>query len=519
MKVLVHLYWCCAGFVWAISPTAGFPLADSLPLLNGVEEKFILYWGDVQVVLRADKQYCAEVTVAPLAFRQMLLHPPRLWNGRALEEKVAFRLEGFPVVATRGTADYEAQLEALYERFAPKATNECRLLLTDLVLPAQRQGNVVFLIKSPADSAMEMSLLAERYGHFWLDSQLLVTVIWGLRRHETTQRDFFTPQEALQILYQQPSMVWQPYATPQPVYAEVRIIEADGVQQMLRVFLENAEAYGPFARRITLYRFLLRPGSQVVLRLLSDRYDRLFEHRLRLVGEQDPRLALRRYRDTHRVRLTWGPIQHVWQALYLSCWEVGDATCLSGDLPEPVPLTLAQTLLPELLNTRPVLWIDGVCLPDLSFRIAIDDQEVHVLPEEAMPSVALPSSEEPRMRVVRLYHLAAAGYDLSGIALRINAVATKVLPSLPSGPPLSALVLYQPVVRADSVEIIFDLPDSAVVSLVLSAETGDAVHRVNSLYSAGRHHIALSREIFVPPGSYTVELATPFGTVWQTFEI
>ncbi len=521
MKAVAYLSQCFVAVGWAISPLSGFQVPDSLHAADGGGEKFIFYWGNIEVALRADEAYRAEVTLSPAAFQQMLLHPPRLWNGRTLEEKVAFRLEDFSVVATRGTTDYEAQLAELYEHLAPKADERGRFQLTDLVLPTRQVGTIVFLIKHSEGHSEEAPFSPDRYPHFHFDSLRLSAVSWGLNHLEVTHRDFFTAREAFQIVQQQPSIVWQPYVRPQPAHAEVQVIKNGVAQQTFRVDATDANVYARFTQYLCFYRFLFRPGHDVVLRLFSDSYDHLFEHRLRLVDEQDPRLALRRYRDTHRVRLVWGPVRYVWNALYLSCQSIDDTTCLGNDPAEQISFTLGQALLPQLLTTRPILWIDDVRVPDLSFKIAVDNREVEVLPQEAMPALDLFASEEqPLRRVVRLHQLAAAGYDLSSIALNINVVTAKVqIAPLLTVAFLPALVLYQPSVQADTVEITFDLPDVAIVKFTVSNSAGNVVHRIDSLYSAGRHHISLSREIFAPPGSYTVELVTPFGAVWQTFEI
>ncbi len=481
-------------------------------------ERFIFYWGNAQATLTVENQYRAQWKLKPAAFQQMLLQRPRLWNGRTMEERVCFRLENVPVVATRDEAEYETLLSELHKRFAIEATPGQRYALTDLALTPQLLGNIEILIEEGTPSRQDPSAREQRYSGFWMDQRLLAAVTWGWGSSESYHRDYFTPQEALQILLQQPAVVWQAGVAPQPVYADIQFAWDDEGQHSFRALLDDPDAYQQIIQRINRYLFLLRPGVRVTLSLYSNRYDRLYEHTLRLVSDTDPRLALRRQRDGHRVHLKWGPVEHTWEALYLTCFKSPSGEILPADPSLTVWLTLARAFLPELLTHRPALWIDDVRIPDLTFSLSAGQYTVRLSAEETPPLEDLQGNADSTLRLY-LHHLSAAGYDLSGVSVGIHFIAAQPLPLPPPRRSASILVLYQPALSHDAVEITFDLPASTTVHLNILSSQNTAVYHLEGFYSAGRHTLSLPRRHLPASGAYEITLITSYGSVNQPFVI
>ena len=493
--------------------------ADGSPDKPLTSEKFIFYWGDNQATLTAGNEYRAEWVLRPQAFQQMLLRTPHLWNGRAMADRVTFRLNGFPVAATRNGHDYEASVVELYEHFSEKTTQGQHLTITDLALTSELVGAINIRIEElPVNADSNTSIVAEGYPVSWLDENAITAVQWGLKHHKVCERDFFTPREALEILRQQPVIEWQPYLLPQPVYVDVQIIQGSGVQHGLRILLSDLEAYQQIIRYAEQYRFLLRSNAHVILSLYSNQYDRLFAHRLRLVNDNDPRLALRR-RDAHQVRLQWSLIKHKWENVYLTHFEDADGTTLHTDLPYVVHSSLARAKLLDVLTSRPTLWIDDMLVTDLAFSISINGNTARVLPDAPLPHLFLP--EENTLCTIHLHDLKAAGYDLSGLAAAATFIPAQ-RPRLPLSKAFqipSALALYPPVLTSEAVEIAFDLPEATILHLEVKDKDGASRHAIQGFYSAGRHSVSLPRYLTPLPGLYVVILTTPYGEVEQPLEI
>lgn len=503
-----------------IAPALG-QTADGSPARTPTPEKFIFYWGTAQAALTADNQYRAEWTLQPKEFRQMLLQVPYLWNGRAMAERVAFRLNGLPVIATRGQQDYEASAVELYERFSDKIAHGQIFFIADLALTPERVGAIDIRLEEPPAAASDGAIVvpSERYPVSWLNKSLVASVQWGLERHEVLDRDFFTPREALEILRQQPVVEWQPHLSPQPVYADVQITQPGGAQHGSRVLLSDPEAYQQILHYARQYRFLLRPGALLTLSLYSSHYERLYEHILRLVDENDPRLALRRHRDAHRARLQWGPLMHEWTNVYLTSVESSNGKRHPTDLPYVVRFTLAHASLTELSTARPLLWVDETRVTDLAFSLSVNGNTIHVSPDVSQP--ALPPSNDSALYTVRLHDLQAAGYDLAGLAAAVTfiPVQTPRLPQPADAKTPTALTLYLPTLTPEAAEVTFYLPEAATLSIDVKDGLGTTTHTINGFYSAGRHSISLPRRLFRTPGRYVVALKTPYGEAQQPLEI
>ncbi len=499
----------------------GFQMADSSPEEKPAPEKFIFYWGSAQAALTAANDYRATLTLAPPVFRQMFFQSPRLWNGYSMEERVSFRLEGIPVLVLRHGQAYEALIPELYARVAAQAAPGMRFALTDLALTPQLSGAIDFVLEEQPASPFRDELLFsdQRYAdNSWIDQRMVANVLWGRESDDVMRRDFFSPQEALQILQQQPAIVWQPGIPLQPVYAEVQIAWASDARHSFRVLLDDPDAYQQLVRYAKQYQFLIEPGTRLTLSLYSDRYDRLFEHTMRLVGADDPRLALRRHRDGHRVRLQWGPLEHIWEHRYLIRMTDSNGHALSADPMFTVRYPLGRPHLPELLSTRPTLWIDEERVPDLSFFISLGRQTLRITPEDALPDWgALP---EDTLLFLLLHDLSAEGYDLSALALGVQTFPVKAPPlpakALESRAPV-ALSLYLPVVSDEALEITFDIPQSAPVVLILQDAQGNTAHRVEGVYATGRHTLSVPRRLLPPHGRVLLE--TPYAKAQQSFEI
>lgn len=494
--------------------------ADGSPNKPLTSEKFIFYWGDNQATLTATNEYRAEWVLRPQAFQQMLLRTPYLWNGRAMADRVTFRLNGFPVAATRNGHDYEAFVVELYEHFSEKTTQGQHLTITDLTLTSDLVGAIdIHLEGLPVNVDSSTFIVAERYSVSWFDENAITAVQWGLKHHEVRERDFFTPREALEILRQQPVIEWQPYSLPLPVYVDVQITQGSGVQHSLRILLSDSEAYQQIICYAEQYRFLLRPDAHVILSLYSNQYDRLFAHKLRLVNDNDPRLALRR-RDAHQARLQWGPINHKWKNVYLTHFEDANGTTLHADLPYVVHSSLARAKLLDVFTSRPTLWIDDMLTTDLAFSISINGTTARVLPDAPLPYLSLPG--EDTLCTIHLHDLKADGYDLSGLS-----IAATFIPAQRPRSPLNnavlqvpyALTLYPPVLSSEAAEIAFDLPEATILHLEVKDKDGAVRHALQGFYSAGRHSVSLPRYLTPLPGLYVVVLITPYGEVEQTLEI
>jgi len=513
-----------------------FQQADGAPPPPHTSPKFIFYWGNLQADLSPANHFRAAEKITVHAFRQMLLRPPHLWTGSALAPQVSFRLDGHPITATRGEQDYVAKLGWLDEHFVQKATGGQTVHITELYLDGDATGSIDLLLKEPEPTELAEPVVWQNTTISMLNTRLLEQVAWGREDiHEISNRDFFTEDEFWQTIRQTPFAVWQPYIVPTEIRASIRIASRRLTEQGFSCILEG-DAYRSMLANVEIYKHLVRPGSVATRMLHTDQHERLFEKNMNIVADNDPRLALRRNRDTHTLRIKWGALDQTISNLYLLPEQLDAAgNLVSTDSPISVGGTTQHGERERMLQRRPEVWIDGVPVPDLAFSLSVDKGMVsperstaatrRVLPGEPMPD-SLAENLPDTVTTVHLHHLHAAGYDLSALTfsvsfldLREPMLLRNTLPVLLNAPGSTRVKLESPVGLDKVYEVIFELLDPAFVRLSVFDPDGWAPYNMEERYAAGKHRVEIPRAVFRRSGKHYLFLNTPFGVAKTEWEV
>lgn len=515
-----------ALLLWA-SRTAlfGFQLADGARPAPNASDKYIFYWGSLQADLLRENNFHANANVTVHAFRQMLLRPPNLWNGTALVAQVAFRLDGHPITATRGEQDYVSRLGWLDETFSPKATEGQVVHLSDLRLDGATTGSIDIHLKEPETKPSNDVSVWQSNTSSMMNDQLLEQVAWGREDIlDISNRDFFTENEFWQIIRLEPFVVWNPYAAQREIRAGIRIASRTLTEQAFTTVLESS-AYRGMVANIGNYKHLVRPGSLATLTLHTDQHDRLYEKALNIVADNDPRLTLRRNRDTHTLKIKWGALEQTLRNMYM----IGDLRDPQGqlvgvDAPKELRLTINFDELESMLDRRPELWIDGQSVPDLAFSLSAGDWSVHIPTGAPMPDSL--AANIPAKATLRLHGLQTVGYDLGAVAFSLNFIQANEailwrnrLSSLLMAPGSARIVLQPPVLQPKAYAVEFELKEPAFVVLSVFEPDGWTVHTLEEKFAAGTHRVEVPLSAFRNSGKHYLFLNTPFGVVRQEFEV
>ena len=499
--------------------------APAMPALTPVPvAKYIFYWGTAQCDLTEVNGYKGELQATPEAFRQMLLSTPRLWNGKTLVPDFSFKFEGKQV----STADYAAQIAWLDTGFGQNVVAGQVVNITGLKLDEETTGAIRLTIR-----AGETKKENNRRGAWqsppasYLNDRLLERAIWGREDiFDTSNRDFFTINEFWQTVRQTPVVEWKRYATPKPLAVSIQFHNLGASTFGLVSTLED-ESYRRMLENLENYRHLVKPGAAISLILkTAEQHDDMFQRRMIIVPDNDPRLALRRNPHAHTLTFRWGAWGEKMEHLYLQ--RLPGPSGKQTPVDEPVGrgsgFPRAEVL--SMLESRPELWIDGQRLPDFSFRISSDSISIHVGPEHEIPDTfqrEIKSNTQER-GMLQLDSFQVAGYDLPPITLFLNyfdlgnrLLVRNDFDALMSVQGSIRIKLNPP--RLDKTDLYFDfsVPEQVRATVSIFEPEGRNVFIQEDMFTAGQHTVKVSRSHFRRTGKYICFLNTPFGVARQEF--
>jgi hypothetical protein len=487
--------------------------------------KYIFYWGAQQCELTEANGFKGKMTAIPSEFRQMLLSTPRLWNGTAILGTISFKFEGRPV----DTEDYVSQIGALDTAFGQKAVPGQVFQLTGLNLDGRTVASIEINIREPeqkketAGRGMWQSAPAS-----FLNSNLLERVIWGREDiYDTSNRDFFTVTEFWQTVQQLPVVEWKRNATPKPIAVSVQFPDVGNTTFGVGAALEP-EDYRRLQQNLENYRHLVKPGATVSLLLkTAEQHDELFQKRLVIVPDNDPRLALRRNRDAHTLTIRWGGWYETIEHLYLVRMSDAQGQILPVDQPIARGRGCSRADALAMLALRPELWIDDQLLPDFSYHLASDSSSATIGPGENVPETFTREIKSSILErgMLQMDSFQVAGYDLPPTTLFLNFF--EVLNRQQIRNDFKALMAATGSVRiklnpptADKTDLYFEItvPELAKITLsIFEPEGAWNVFTLDESFSAGPHLIRVPRSVFRNNGKHFCFLNTPFGVAKQEF--
>ena len=507
------------------SPLAAYQNADGNPavLLSGA--KYIFYWGKLQCDLSPANQYSGKYSCTAAEFRQILHSTPYLWTGNKMAEQVAFQLEGLPVVATHRAFDYTALIGVLDELVGQKVVAGQVLRITHLQLDEQTSGQIELMIEAQGAAQSEPRPTAPTAASNMLHTRFLQQVIWGREDiYENSNRDFFSETEFWRTVQQLPVVEWAPYTQAQPILASIRLHDLSETAFSLRANLE-APAYRQMVENLENYRHLLKPGSVVTLSLHSaDQYERLFEKNMYIVGPDDPRLALRRNRDTHTLRISWGGWKETIDNLYLL--KLNDAAGRTIDTDPAIEFVrgMRKVDMEAFLKEQTEFWIDDQAVPDMSFQLQAPTQTLALIAGQALPDSFLTDQDlnSKEMFELKLDSFQTTGYALPeiSIVLRFYNLAENLrvrnqLSSLLAAPATALVKLHPPLSVGPGYAIDLEVLKETDAKFSIFKPDGENVFTLDNKYPPGRHTVEIPRLVFREPGKYFLFLNTVFGVAKQ----
>ncbi|TNE54355.1 MAG: hypothetical protein EP344_14305 [Bacteroidetes bacterium] len=526
--------------VLIVPVTRGYQLADGTPPAPDPPVKYIFYWGGIQADLTAENNFESTHQLTPAQFRQMLHHQPFLWTGNAMAPKVSFRLEGQPVTATRGTDDYLTQIGPLDEKFGQAAAAGKALHLSGLQLEGQTTGRITFLLiaseedavsaggSTPARGSRRKASRNATYSYAGsTNTQLVKKVIWGREDiYDNANRDYFSATEFWQTVRQLPYIEWQPYTESGPVKAGVQFQDVGQTTLSLTARVEP-DLYRGMTDNLQHYRHLVKPGAIISLTLHTvEQHDNLYVKTMTIVPDNDPRLALRRDRDTHTLWVRWGSWEESVPNLYLLELKDDTGTSIPVDPPLDLRRFLSNNEAPGMLATRPEFRIDGYPVPDMTFQLHTPYRTVTVTPDQPMPA-ALPDSvdlEATEQLMFRIDSLQAPGYHLPLLSLSMGFITVSdplrvrnQLPSLLAAPGSVRIKLRAPVQIGKTISVEFELPERAKAALSIFDQDGWNHHTLDTDFPSGKNQAVLTPKVALQPGTYFLFLNTIFGVARQEF--
>jgi hypothetical protein len=513
--------------LFTVYSVSGFQFADGTTTVSLSNPKYILYWGHHQCDLSEANGYQGSLSLSPGGFRQMLLHPPSIWDGKDLQRDFTFKIEDQRVAA----ANYASQLSGLDAALSPKAKFGTTLHLSNLPLGNGITGAVAIQIVNPDDK----ETIKPARG-FWtsnapfLNNNFLEQVVWG--REDITKnadRDFFTVAEFWQTVRQQPYAEWKFSVTPQPLRAGILLQGPEQGTFGLNANLDNDDEYRQMLDKLSNYKHLARAGTTVLLTLqTAERYEELYKKQMILVQDNDPRLLLRRSRDTHSLTIEWRNFNTTLEGLYLATYKNSEEDMVPID--EPISrinaITYTDSTAAMMFGTRPRCLMDGEEMSGLSFRLTVADSTYEWSEDKPFPPAAsaIPLSDNVEFE---LDSFALSGYALPKMNFILHLfpftadllVRNDFETLKKAATDRSVALLSLPVVTKDSIDITFNLPKEALVKISLFGPEGLLDHLISKKFTAGQNNVSIGRSQLRFEGKYYVFLNTPFGVLKQEIEL
>ena len=508
---------------------AAFQFADgtsSIPASGAV--KYIFYWNQHQCDLTETNGFKGSLSLSPEAFRQLLLHPPSIWDGKQLVRGFDFKIDGRRV----STQDYLSKLGELDATFGAKAVFGKVFHLTGLPLGSGRSGSVDISIVDPDEKEGYMPLRGNWTSDIpFLNEKMVDQVVWGREDlNKISDRDFFTVSEFWQTVRQQPYVGWKSYETPQTIRAGVNFSSPQQGSFGVTANLDEDDDYRQMLDNLLHYKHLAQPGVSVTLSLqTAARYEELYKKQMRLVPDNDPRLLLRRSRHAHTLTIQWGAVNVGIEGLYMSNYEdsLGNTRPADETSARLGNIAFSDTAFAEVLTTRPVCMVDNVPVPGLAFRVKIADKSFRVTDNAAIDRETALAATADHVAQLDLDSFALSGYALPPIGLSVRLLAFdpaylvrndyETLSRSISG--FARAMISTPEISADTIAVQITIPREAFARLSLFDADGRLVQLVEDHFKTGQNRVTIPRQPIPSKGKHYLFLNSPFGVLRQEIEL
>lgn len=506
-----------------------FQFADgSAGVTASVAAKYIFYWGQHQCDLTEANGFKAGWSVSPGAFRQLLLQQPGIWDGKQLLRGFDFKIDGRRI----STQDYLSKLGELDTDFGTKAVFGKVFHLTDLPLGSGRRGAIDISITNPEEKEEPLPVRGNWTSNLpYLNENLLDRVVWGREDlNKISDRDFFTIAEFWQTVRQQPYVEWKSYETPQTISAGVNFASPQQGSFGVVANLNDDDDYGQMLDNLRHYKHLAQSGARVTLNLqTAERYEELYKKPMWLVPDNDPRLLLRRSRDTHLLDFDWGAIHFEVEGLYLSTYvdSLGNTRPVDEAAARLGSIGYSDTSIAEVLATLPVCKVDGVPVPGFSFRTKVEDKFFRMTDQATIDPESAKAAAANHVAEMELDSFELPGYALPPLSFTVHMLTFdpaslvkndyETLTRAVSG--FARAMFSTPEITNDTIAVQFSIPREAFARVSLFDSGGQLVHLVEGVFKTGQNSIRLPRQPIPSKGKHYLFLNSPFGVIRQEIEL
>lgn len=370
----------------------------------GQSPKYIFYWGKMQCELLDTSGYRASIEVPANVFRESVFAMPYLWNGKVVCDTIQLRLEDYDITSIKSQKEQYLDYQAVIDQKIARDAKAGQVFhIRNLTTGGAFTGGVEIKILpgKTADKSYRRFPAGDQpivVNKEWLDY-----FNWGPFITENMQRDYFTVEEVINTIKTEPVFLWNQYKVPDGMEVQIGPV-VSGVDFPTSVAnVENID-YEKFAGQfLASYGHLIQPGISMEfgLRTINQRHMEM-RARMVVVEDNDPRLKLRRSRDSHHLIFQWGDIIYHANSLYLKQLTNNNGEKISCD-PEinfflasmSVPPLPGQSVvvfppqpgnhLPQMFVSLPSFTVGEISLDNLAFDILYKEQTWHISAGELLP--------------------------------------------------------------------------------------------------------------------------------------
>ncbi|MEY3239562.1 MAG: hypothetical protein RIR11_1000 [Bacteroidota bacterium] len=364
-------------------------------------EKCIFYWGDMQSVLLQKNNYEAEISVSPHNFRKSMFSQPSLWNGKSLIRDFQFKFEQMDISVATNKEFFNQLIPILDINYAQTAKAGDQFIIENLPITDGYMGCIKITINKDT-----LEVTKQRYD--FVDAGInanfkaLDRVDWGQFIHSESvadDRDFFTVQEFWQTLNSAPSLKWKDDKAKEKMLILINFHDISTKLNSLVIEFDSINYSQNIENLMKPYAHLIIPGLAVRLELkTANQYHTELQSLLQIVADDDPRLALKRPKNTHQFSVEWGELR--WKSnQYLQSFPTTDGDqryadrssfLMLQDWTNPELYEIGDAFnrtkkLKEMLATRPIIRVDGKEVWPYSFDIQFNKTSYSIAENELLP--------------------------------------------------------------------------------------------------------------------------------------
>jgi hypothetical protein len=390
--------------------SSGFPALYAAPD-TAKTTAYIFRWGKNVKTLERKNKFKATIYLTPEQFRRTLWAVPNMEKLTEIEisksewrsqlEKVPVlvcKIDGIPFEFRRDEPGENKMAFQLERQFLPCGPGQT-YRMTDIPLDNGRKGQVDFVIQAPR-TGIEQATVREPLGPLTIVDPTVLSFQWGPHIDLQLDRDFLTVKEFWE------TVAAQPEATV-PEKAEVRHIKMN-----LQFFIFNQipltdyrsvfaysdqeqNASQTLQKGLDTLREKIKPG--VLVETEIDLYtngkqfsqskfstqssDPKVQVRFWIVADDDPRLALRRSRDAHQVRIRLGDREERYPSLYLRQYVTSTGDTVHADPALDMNWFQSTPEFAKTIRSWPRIWVDDreIEVKSLSFGAKEADSSIIAL--------------------------------------------------------------------------------------------------------------------------------------------